>query len=285
MEVSQAITLEVSGFWPDLARIGHIGRDEVSTLESFGALLKAWRSRRRMSQLDLALAADVSARHISFLETGRASPSQPMVLRLSESLDVPRINRNAMLMAAGFAHAYAARSPDEAEMSTVNSAMAWMLDRHDPYPAIAFDRHWHIVRTNECSAALLGPMGIGVGDSLLDAFLEGGAFAAALENRDEIVQHMVSRLRTESAHLGGDPVLDDALERLAAADSADSSAGESPLPAIIPARYRFNDVTLSLFSTIAQFGLTEDIVLAELKIELMFPADEITRQILLTRAD
>ncbi|MDJ0701426.1 MAG: hypothetical protein QNJ07_16375, partial [Woeseiaceae bacterium] len=149
----------------------------------------------------------------------------------------------------------------------------------------AFDRHWRVVRTNDCSAALLGPMGIGVGDSLLDAILGGGAFSAALENRDEIAQHMASRLRTESAHLGGDPVLDDAVERLAAVNSTDEYAGESPLPAIIPARYRVNDVTLSLFSTIAQFGSTEDIVLSELKIELMFPADEITRQILMTGAD
>ena len=195
------------------------------------------------------------------------------------------MNRNAMLTAAGFAHAYAARSPDAAEMSDVNSAMAWMLDRHDPYPAVAFDRHWRIVRTNRCSAALLGPFGVDVGDSLLDALLEGGAFAAALENRDEIAQHMVSRLRTESAHLGGDPVLDSALERLAKAHGRDTNAAGSPLPAIIPARYRVNDVTLSLFSTIAQFGLTEDIVLAELKIELMFPADEITRQMLIARAD
>ncbi len=253
-------------------------------MESFGALLKEWRSRRRMSQLDLALVADVSARHISFLETGRASPSQPMVLRLSASLDVPRSNRNEMLTAAGFAHAYAARSPDEADMSDVNAAMAWMLDRHDPYPAVAFDRHWRVVRTNDCSAALMGPMGIGVGDSLLDALLAGGAFAEALENRDEIAQHMVSRLRTESAHLGGDPVLDNAIERLTDANRTDEYAGESPLPAIIPARYRINDLTLSLFSTIAHFGSTEDIVLAELKIELMFPADEVTRQVLMARA-
>ncbi len=252
--------------------------------ESFGALLKEWRSRRRLSQLDLALAANVSARHISFLETGRARPSQPMVLRLSESLDVPRSNRNALLTAAGFAQAYVARRLDERQMSEVNAAMAWMLDRHDPFPAVAFDRHWRVVRVNACSAALLQPMGVGEGDSLLEAFLAEGPFAAALENRDEIARHMVSRLRTESAHLGGDNVLDEAADRLAASVGDDLPVAETPLPAIIPARYRLGDVTLSMFSTIAQFGSTEDIVLSEMKIELMFPADEFTRQALLARA-
>ncbi len=252
--------------------------------EAFGTLLKEWRSRRRMSQLDLALASNVSARHISFLETGRAKPSQPMVLRLSESLEVPRSNRNALLNAAGFAQAYKARRFDEAEMSDVSAAMTWMLDRHDPFPAIALDRHWHIVRMNTCSKALLEPMGIGQGDSLLEAFLSGGPFAAALENRDEIAGHMVSRLRTESAHLGGDGVLDTAADRLAAMVGEDPPVRESRMPAIIAARYRVGDVTLSMFSTIAQFGSTEDIVLAEMKIELMFPADEFTRQALLARA-
>ncbi len=252
--------------------------------EAFGTLLREWRSKRRMSQLDLALAADVSSRHISFLETGRAQPSQPMVLRLSESLAVPRANRNALLNAAGFAQAYKARNLDEAEMSEVNAAMAWMLDRHDPFPAIAFDRHWQVIRMNECSKALLQPMGIERGDSLLEAFLSGGPFVAALENRDEIARHMVSRLRTESAHLGGDSVLDDAANRLSVMLGEEGSLHESRMPAIIPARYRIGDMTLSLFSTISQFGSTEDIVLAEMKIELMFPADEFTRRALQSRA-
>jgi transcriptional regulator with XRE-family HTH domain len=258
--------------------------EKFGMAQQFGTMLKEWRSRRRMSQLELGLTANVSARHISFLETGRAQPSQPMVLRLSESLKVPRSNRNALLTAAGFAQAYAARNPDAPDMAEVNEAMAWMLERHDPYPAIAFDRHWHVVRVNRCAAALLEPFGIGVGDSLLEAFLTGGPFAEALENRDEMMRHMVSRLRTESAHLGGDSVLDDAAERFAASLGDDGPSVETPLPAIVPARYRIGDFTLSMFSTIAQFGSTEDIVLAEMKIELMFPADEITRQALMASA-
>ncbi|MDJ0940549.1 MAG: helix-turn-helix transcriptional regulator [Woeseiaceae bacterium] len=251
--------------------------------ESFGELLKNWRGQRRMSQLDLAFAADVSARHISFLETGRSQPSKAMVLKLSESLNVPRSTRNVLLTAAGFAQAYEARNLDEDEMAFVRAAMDWTLDRHNPYPAIAFDRHWQLVRMNDSAAAMLDAMHLGVGDSLLDAFLEGGSFAEALENREEIARHMVSRLRTESAHIGGDEVLDTAIERLAAMLGDDEPAAGDSMPAIIPARYRSNGVLLSFFSTISQFGSTEDIALADIKIELMFPADDFTREALVSQ--
>lgn len=251
--------------------------------ENFGTLLKSWRSRRRMSQLDLGLAADVSPRHISFLETGRARPSRQMVLQLSESLEVPRESRNTLLTAAGFARAYRARSLDDAGMSEMRAAIEWMLGRHDPFPAIAFDRHWRLVRTNECATALLEPLGLGEGASLLEAFISGGPFTQALENREEVARLMVSRLRTESAHLGGDPVLADAADRIAAT-LADGAPRPGTMPAVIPARYNVNGMTLSLLSTVAQFGTTEDIILADLRIELMFPADDRTRAALLDRA-
>ncbi len=200
-----------------------------------------------------------------------------MVLALSETLGVPRAKRNALLTAAGFAQAYAARSLDEDEMEPVRAAMDWTLERHAPFPALAFDRHWRILRMNPVSGALLATMQLGEGDSLLDAFIEGGPFAEALENRDEVARHMVTRLRTESAHLGGDAILDAAVAKLVATLGDDAQLPAGTLPAVIPARYRSNGVVLSFFSTISQFGSTEDIALADLKIELMFPADEFTR--------
>lgn len=251
--------------------------------EPFGALLKSWRGMRRMSQLELSLAAEVSARHISFLETGRARPSKAMVMQLSESLEVPRATRNELLNAAGFTKAYKARDLDQDEMSFVREAMDWTLSRHDPYPAISFDRHWRLLRMNACATALLNAMQLGIGDSLLDAFIEGGPFADALDNRDEIARHMVARLRTESSHLGGDTVLDQAARRIAATLPETNSTAPDSLPAIIPARYRSNGVLLSLFSTISQFGSTEDIALADVKIELMFPANDFTRDALNAR--
>jgi len=251
--------------------------------EPFGTMLKSWRGQRRMSQLDLGLAANVSARHISFLETGRARPSKSMVLQLSESLEVPRATRNVLLGAAGFSKAYEARDLAREEMAFVRQAMDWTLSRHDPYPAIAFDRHWRLLLMNNCAAALLEAMNLGVGDSLLEAFVEGGPFVEALDNRDEIARHMVSRLRTESSHLGGDVVLDEAAKRIAATLDDTGAATQESLPAIIPARYRSNGVLLSFFSTISQFGSTEDIALADVKIELMFPADDFTRAALVSR--
>ncbi|MEM9334466.1 MAG: helix-turn-helix domain-containing protein [Pseudomonadota bacterium] len=250
--------------------------------ESFGALLKHWRGERRMSQMELGLSADVSARHISFLESGRAKPSRSMIIQLSETLNVPRGSRNALLTAAGFAQAYTARSLDDDELRFVREAMDWTLERHCPYPAIAFDRHWRLLRLNTVSEALLGGMGLGVGDSLLEAFLDGGPFSQALANRDEIASHLVTRLRTESAFYGGDEILDSAAERLLASVSGQLVDNQDP-PAIISARYVAGDVTLSLFTTISSFGSTEDIALADLKIELMFPADQFTRDALHAR--
>jgi transcriptional regulator with XRE-family HTH domain len=249
--------------------------------QTFGTLLKGWRNERRMSQLDLGLAANVSARHVSFIETGRARPSRSMVLQLSETLQVPRPERNALLNAAGFAAAYEKRDLDAGEMAHVRAAVDWTLTRHDPFPAIAVDRHWSVVSANQCGQMLLSGIGLDVGDSLLDAMLYSEAVRDAVVNWPEVAHHTMMRLRTESAHLGGDPVLDEAANRLAEEIGTSPPHDGAPLPAIVPATYRANGMVLSFFSTIAQFGTAEDIALADLKIELMFPADDVTRQVLL----
>ena len=245
----------------------------------FADHLKDWRRRRGMSQLALGLTADVSARHIAFLETGRSHPTGAMVIRLSEALEVPRIDRNALLEAAGFASAYRRRDLGAAEMKVVRSAVEWTLAQHAPYPAFAYDRHWVLAALNPIAARLLGAVGLGVGDSMLAAFVEPSPLRAAIDNWPELAAHLSARLRTESRHLGGDAVLTEAAELLAA-ESAEPSRGAGMLPAVIPTRYRIGETTLSLFSTIAQFGSAEDIALAELKIELLFPADETTRLLL-----
>jgi len=247
----------------------------------FGSSLKHWRNQRRMSQLDLALTADVSARHISFLETGRSRPSRSMVLHLCEQLDVPRAVRNTMLNQAGLAPAYQSRTLANDEMEPIRSAIGWMLERHNPYPAIAIDRHWTIVDLNEAANRLLGGMGLGEGMSAVQALIDTPALQAAITNLPEVVEHLRHRLRTESAHYGGDDVLD-AIER----DLQAIAGGEllqlgGILPAFVPTRYRIGETELSLLSTFAQFGTAEDIALGELRIEMMFPADEATRQTLL----
>lgn len=245
----------------------------------FGTHLKSWRAARRVSQLDLGLSANVSARHISFLETGRSRPSRAMVLALCDELQIPRGARNQLLTAAGLAPAYAARDLDEADMSPVRQAVDWMLDRHDPYPAFALDRRWHVQKMNRTASTLMAGLGLGPGDSLIGALAGNYAFREAIENLDQLVAHTIARLRTEIAHIGGDPVLETAVADLIAL----GVAGPMPdglLPAFVPTRFRAGGMVLSLFSTLAQFGAAEDVALAEMKIEMMFPADEATRQIL-----
>lgn len=247
----------------------------------FGATLKEWRQARRVSQLDLGLSAGVSSRHISFLETGRSRPSRGMVLRLCDELDVPIAHRNRMLTAAGLSPAYAERDLSEEDMAPMREAVQWTLKRHEPYPAVAIDRHWRLVEMNAVSERLLAGFGTKAGDSLIDMMVDSNEVRQALVNYDEIVSHMIARLRVESAHFGHDPVLEDAIWRMQAALGDGEVDIDGIKPAIIPAVYEFGGMRLSLFTTISQFGSAEDIALSELRIEMMFPADEMTRQALL----
>lgn len=249
---------------------------------AFGSQLKTWRERRRLSQLDLGLSANISARHLSFLETGRSQPSRPMVLMLCEQLDVPRTERNAFLGAAGFAPVYRSRDWSDDEMAPVRAAVEWTMTRHDPYPAFVIDRHWTLIKVNRSAAAMLGGLDLAEGSSLLDAMTDVEMTKALFENWEEVMHHMLARLRTESLHLGGDDVLDAAAAKLGEALGKTASALADPLAAVVPARYRSGEMTLSFLSTIAQFGTAEDIALADLKIEMLFPADDATRDVLVT---
>lgn len=251
--------------------------------ETFGSLLKYWRGHRHISQFELGLNANVSARHVSFLETGRANPSKSMVLQLSETLDIPRTDRNTLLNAAGFSPRYRARNLTETDMEPIKAAMDWTLERHNPYPAFAFDRHWKILDINSCATFLLGAFGVGAGDSLLDAFIEDGTFQNALQNWPTIAHQLIIRLQTESRHLGGDTILDAGIEKLKQMTPTIEQSATPPLPAVIPVTFTTPLGDLSLFSTIAQFGSAEDIILADIRIELMFPADEKTRKTLLSQ--
>ncbi|MEM9332422.1 MAG: helix-turn-helix transcriptional regulator [Pseudomonadota bacterium] len=248
---------------------------------SFGNTLKDWRNQRRMSQLDLGLAANVSARHISFLETGRSQPSRPMVLQLCKTLEVPHNARNTLLNAAGFASPYQERDLDQPEMMDVRRALEWTLDRHDPFPAFALDRHWNVIKANNAASQMLAATGLSENPSLLKLLLDPDLIKQLLENWQEVTHHMINRLKTENAYLGGDAVLEDAIQNLSEilGDWLPEHVGS--LPPFTPAKYKMAGQTLSLFSTIAQFGTAEDITLAELKIEMMFPADEITHAMLL----
>ncbi len=247
----------------------------------FGTSLKHWRMQRRMSQLDLGLTANVSARHISFLETGRASPSRSMVLHLCNQLDVPRAVRNTMLNQAGLASAYESRELSHAEMQPVRAAIDWMLRRHNPFPAFAVDRHWTIVELNRAAERLLGGVGLGRNANAIQTLVDSKALQEAVINLTEVVTHLKHRLQTESAYYGGDPVLDNLAADLDALTDDDTFFLPPVMPAFVPTQYRIGEAELSLLSTFAQFGSAEDIALGELRIEMMFPADDVTRETLM----
>ena len=250
--------------------------------QSFGTVLKEWRQIRRMSQLDLASEAGVSARHLSFLETGRSQASRGMALRLSEVLQMPLAESNRLLTAGGLAPAYGQRAAADEELAPLATAMRWTLDAHAPYPAMALDRHWKLVTFNAPARMFLAPMGLQEGDSLIEAMLDSEGLRAAIQNLDEVEYHLLSRLRVELAHLGKDAVLSGLIDRLARRVEGYVPPAQSPV--VLATRYEMGGVTLSLFSTISQFGGVGEIAYADIKVEQLFPADEATRAVLLAMA-
>jgi transcriptional regulator with XRE-family HTH domain len=256
----------------------------VSTLEApLGTLLKDWRRRRRMSQLDLALDAGVSARHLSFLETGRSKPSREMVLHLSEQLEVPLRDRNQLLLAAGFAPAYGERGIDEPEMTPVRAALDRILKGHEPYPAVVVDRWWDLAAANAGIAlftAEVAPHLLEPPVNALRVTLHPEGMAPRIANLAEWRAHLLDRVRRQIA-----VTHDDRLAELYA-EVAGYPGGEAALPAhepsiAVPLRVTVQGAELSFLSTIATFGTAVDITLAELAIEAFFPADEATGAYLL----
>jgi transcriptional regulator with XRE-family HTH domain len=251
----------------------------MSTVQaSPGSLLRDWRRRRRLSQLDLALEAGVSARHLSFLETGRSRPSREMVLHLSEQLEVPLRDRNQLLLAAGFAPAYAERAIDVPEMAPVREALDRILKGHEPYPAVVVDRWWDLAAANAGVAVLtseIAPHLLEPPANALRITLHPEGMAPRILNLPEWRAHLLDRLRRQVAVTGD--------ERLAAllAEVSAYPGGEATLPAhepgiAVPLRVTVDATELSFFSTISTFGTAVDITLAELAIEAFFPADEQT---------
>lgn len=249
-------------------------------MQNFGEHLKFWRNERRMSQLQLAVEADVSSRHISFLESGRAGPSRSMILHLADVLDVPRQQRNGWLGSAGFAALYSESNLNDEHMGSVKSAMDLLIEQHNPYPAIIMDRVWSLVSLNPVATMLFGLAGLKTGDSLLDYIAQPGRAASMIENWGEVGHHALTRMRSESRAAGGIPELYEAAATLAQDPDVAAFDPKPPLNPVVQTIYRAGDLRLPLFSTFAQFGGAEDITLTELKIELMFPADDMTGEVL-----
>ncbi len=250
-----------------------------------GELLREWRNRRRMSQLDLALEANVSARHVSFVETGRSKPSREMVLTLAEQLEIPLREQNSLLLAAGYAPAFSETPLDTEEMSPVRHALDTILAGHEPYPAVIVDREWEILSSNAPAQILLqGVSGelLAPPANALRITLHPDGMAPRILNFEEWSGHLLTRLHRQ-ALLSQDPALAELERELLGYPGVQPSSGiaEPEEMLFVPLRLRLpNETLLSLFSTVATFGTALDITLEELSIEAFFPADEATKDYL-----
>lgn len=248
--------------------------------DPFGAHLRHWRTHRRLSQLDLAQEAEVSTRHLSYVETGRAAPSREMVLRLAERLDVPLRERNALLVAAGFAPMYRQRSLDDPAMASARRAVDLVLKGHEPFPALAVDRHWNLVAHNALVPMLMAgaaPELVKAPINVLRLSLHPDGLASRIANLAQWRAHLLERLQQQIAATG-DTVLQalhDELEAYPAPQvSHDTPAADTDLSGVVvPFQLATPNGVLSFISTTTIFGTPVDVTLQELAVESFFPAD------------
>ena len=252
---------------------------------SVGVLLRAWRQRRRRSQLDVALDTEISQRHLSFVESGRAVPSREVVLRLAEQLDVPLRERNALLLAAGYAPRYAERSLTDADMSAARRAVETILRAHEPHPALALNRHWQLVAANDALAPLMAsvadPALLAPPVNVMRVALHPCGLAPRIANLAEWRAHLLERLRRQ-VEASADATLVALLAELSAYDlplsRPETALIDPPSGIVVPLELDTAAGRLSLISTTTVFGSPVEITLSELAIETFYPADSATAE-------
>lgn len=243
--------------------------------------MRTWRQRRRLSQLDLALEADVSARHVSFIETGRSAPSRSMVLKLAAALDVPAREQNQLLLAAGLAPVYTERTLDDPGMSAVRSGVERVLAAYNPFPCLAVDRGWNVLQVNAGTALLLEGVAAHLMEhpNALRISLHPDGLAPRIRNLAQWRHHVIGRLRREAAVSGS------AESATLLAEIESYPGGDSDAPdlggVVVPLELDGDDgAVLRFLSTVTTFGTALDLTAAELSIEAFLPADESTAEAL-----
>ncbi len=258
----------------------------ASQVRPFGDQLRAWRMRRRMSQMDLANEADISTRHLSFVETGRSAPSREMVLRLAERLEIPLRERNALLVAAGYAPMYRERPLDDPGLAVAKEAVQLILKSHEPFPALAVDRHWNMLAHNAVVPLLLAradPALLQPPVNVLRLSLHPRGLAPIIVNIGQWRHHLFERLRQQIQATGDTQLqaLEQELRGYPMPQDADATRLEGEVLGIaVPLRLRSEAGELSFISTMTVFGTAVDITLQELALETFFPADAFTAQAL-----
>lgn len=247
---------------------------------AFGPRLRWWRAHRGQSQLALAGAAEISQRHLSFLESGRTAPSRDMVLRLAAALDVPLRQQNALLLAAGFAPVWRESALTAPELAQVMRALDHMLEQQEPYPAFVVDRRWNLLRANRgalrMTEFLLGPPTDPAAPvNLADALMSPAALRPLIVNWEEVALYFLRGVQTD-ALADGTAETADLLRRLASYPDAAGLARRLPVEPngpVLTIHFRKGNTSLRLFTTIATLGTAHDVTLQEIRIESFFPAD------------
>ncbi|WP_230473669.1 helix-turn-helix domain-containing protein [Dyella choica] len=250
-----------------------------------GQLLREWRASRRLSQLDLALAAEVSARHLSCVETGKAQPSREMVLRLADALDMPLRECNALLMAAGYAPKFPETSLSTPAMAQVRRAIELMLEQQEPYPAFLLNRHWDILMANRAAARVASFVLRGASSphaNMIRQIFDPNDLRSAIVNWEDVAGDLIRHLHDVVSATPSDEVARDLLDEALAYPGVPMQwrirdLGTAPSP-LLTTIFRVDDRQLSFFSAITTFGTPRDVTLDELHIEACFPMDEQTAE-------
>ncbi len=259
----------------------------MSRHQSFASSLRWWRRHRGLSQLDLAGRTEISQRHLSFMELGRASPSRDMVMRLAVALDVPLRQHNALLIAAGFAPVWRQTDLAAPELGQIRSALDYMLAQQEPFPAVAVDRHWNLLRSNSGAVRLVeflvGPLAPDTPVNLADALVSPGVLRPYLLNWADVLRYFVRSVEADAA-ADGTPETAALHERLLAYEGVRAALNAAPtelaITPVLPMHFRKGNISLRLFTTIATLGTPQDITLQELRVECFFPMDDETAGVL-----
>ena len=244
-----------------------------------GKLLKKWRIQSRYSQLNLALELDVSSKHISFMETGRSTPSKEMLLKICDFLLVPKGEINRALNIAGYAPIYAELSSSDRKLAPVFEAIDHMIQSHMPYPAIVLNQCWDVVNTNDSAKKLLQNMGYSGHTNLIEALISDTPETSKIINWHETLVNVLTRLRQEISLLGSPKCLQEIENKLSNYLLSASYNYEPDVKEIVVStKIKLNKKVLSFFSLMAQLGTVKDVTISEYKVELMFPADAATKK-------
>jgi transcriptional regulator with XRE-family HTH domain len=256
----------------------------MENVQTVGSLLKLWRERRRKSQLDLALDAEISTRHLSFVETGRARPSREMILLLAENLEIPLRERNKILIVAGFAPSFSEKSFDDVSLSAARRAIELILKGHEPFPALAVDRHWNMVAANKTVPLLLDEIGAELLKppvNVLRLSLHPEGLAKRIVNFHEWRNHLLLRLKKQVEDTA-DFDLEELLKELSGykiPGRRSEKASKNEAGIVVPLKIETKFGTLSFISATTVFGTPVDVTVSEIALETFFPADDLTRDV------